>query len=537
MDVKASRLAVVAWCCCALAAAAAYAGKATDDIFITYRYAANLAQGAGLVFNPGERVFGVTDLGVAVLLGLTHLVSRAPMPILGTLLTALWLLWIAWTQLAQAAPSHRAEAMLGGLLVVVSFDLWLGQGAGPLGALALLLCGAQLSERRPLAAGALAALAVGFRPDAAIGAAILALLLWRDERRLPWRFLAGLGCGLAALGVLVWSYFGTVIPATLAAKRQFAALSPDRFTGWSGFWRPAEEVFRLSAGPCAAVLLALGLAGQWLLFSRGGRSGRLLALHSLGLAVFYTLVHVPYFIWYTVPCVIALLYGAAFASGETLRRIAVYLGVGGAARRTPAGQPAGEAVLGVTAAALVVVLASYLWTSAGFALRGGLADWRLFAYRQAGLWIKAHSPPSADTALDEVGILGFYSERPVRDLVGLVSPRAMKYAALGDLLGAFLEQPTTFVVFHTYDRRGATRPIVARPWFASAYREVARIHDPVQPAETLIFQLQSRAAIPPPRPPVPRPRQGRSQTGGEGAAPSPDASSFIVEARPDDPPR
>lgn len=515
MDVKASRLALVGWCCCALAAAAAYAGKATDDIFITYRYAANLAQGAGLVFNPGERVFGVTDLGVAVLLGLTHLVSRAPMPILGTLLTALWLLWIAWTQLAQAAPSHRAEAMLGGLLVVVSFDLWLGQGAGPLGALALLLCGAQLSERRPLAAGALAALAVCFRPDAAIGAAFLALLLWRDERLLPWRFLAGLGFGLAALGILVWSYFGTVIPATLAAKRQFAALSPDRFTGWSGFWRPAEEIFRLSAGPCAAVLLALGLAGQWLLFSRGGRSGRLLALHSLGLAVFYTLVHVPYFVWYTVPCVIALLYGAAFASGETLRRIAVYLGVGGAARRKPAGQPAGKAVLAGTAAACVLVLASYLWTSAGFALRGGLADWRLFAYRQAGLWIKAHSPPSADTALDEVGILGFYSERPVRDLVGLVSPRAMKYAALGDLLGAFLEQPTTFVVFHTYDRRGATRPIVARPWFASAYREVARIHDPVQPAETLIFQLQSRTAIPPPRPPVPRPRQGTPQTASQ----------------------
>src|SRR5262245_8954649 len=31
-----------------------------DDAFIVYRYARNLAHGAGFVFNPGERVEGVT---------------------------------------------------------------------------------------------------------------------------------------------------------------------------------------------------------------------------------------------------------------------------------------------------------------------------------------------------------------------------------------------------------------------------------------------------------------------------------------------
>src|SRR5215831_17241797 len=32
-----------------------------DDAFISYRYAANLAHGRGLVFNPGERVEGYTN--------------------------------------------------------------------------------------------------------------------------------------------------------------------------------------------------------------------------------------------------------------------------------------------------------------------------------------------------------------------------------------------------------------------------------------------------------------------------------------------
>ncbi|MGO8788779.1 MAG: hypothetical protein ACLQVL_15550 [Terriglobia bacterium] len=33
-----------------------------DDAFISYRYAENLARGEGLVFNPGERVEGYSNL-------------------------------------------------------------------------------------------------------------------------------------------------------------------------------------------------------------------------------------------------------------------------------------------------------------------------------------------------------------------------------------------------------------------------------------------------------------------------------------------
>src|SRR5215212_12234441 len=54
-----------------------FAGLATDDIYITYRYAQNLAAGEGFAFNPGERVFGVTDPGVGLALGLAR---RGPSP-------------------------------------------------------------------------------------------------------------------------------------------------------------------------------------------------------------------------------------------------------------------------------------------------------------------------------------------------------------------------------------------------------------------------------------------------------------------------
>src|SRR5437879_10308715 len=55
-----------------------------DDGYITLRYAANLAEGKGFVYNPGEPVWGTTTplltlllWGGAVLLGVSALEARA----------------------------------------------------------------------------------------------------------------------------------------------------------------------------------------------------------------------------------------------------------------------------------------------------------------------------------------------------------------------------------------------------------------------------------------------------------------------------
>jgi hypothetical protein len=49
-----------------------------DDAYISFRYAKNLAQGHGLVFNPGERVEGYTNLLYVVLVSAGAALSRAP---------------------------------------------------------------------------------------------------------------------------------------------------------------------------------------------------------------------------------------------------------------------------------------------------------------------------------------------------------------------------------------------------------------------------------------------------------------------------
>jgi len=50
-----------------LALAIKFLDHTVDDAFISFRYAHNLVQGHGLVFNPGERVEGYTNFLLCVI--------------------------------------------------------------------------------------------------------------------------------------------------------------------------------------------------------------------------------------------------------------------------------------------------------------------------------------------------------------------------------------------------------------------------------------------------------------------------------------
>jgi arabinofuranosyltransferase len=501
------------WLGMAAVVTARFAGRAGDDIYITYRYAYNLAHGRGLVFNAGERVFGVSDPGLALLLAGLHAATGCPIPILGTLITAAALLLIAGILLSAArAGGREAEGWLGGTLLLGSAYLWIGQGAGPLPALALLLLAARLADRwPPWRTGILAGLAFCCRPDAALGAAALAGLLvveaWRPAPVPPSRPLASrltrpmvfsaafATIAIAAIGI-AWAYFGSPLPGTMTAKRNFAALAPQVLTGVA-FWRTAFELFCYFAGgwPGGQAFLVLGILGQAWLFRGAGRTGRLLVLYGLASAAFYSAAKLPFFIWYAIPTAIALLYGAPFLVVAVVRRLDSK-GTAGLVRQAA---PVLAGSLGAMAL-LSALGGGYRWWSED------VRDWRLFAYRKAGEWIRANTPPAADVVFDEVGILGYYSDRTVEDLIGLVSPSSRPFAAVGDPLGAFLAKPADLVLFHTYNARGGTRPILVRPWFAGAYREVAVISDPAAHAETRIYRRRPGTLVPPPRPPWRRPQ-------------------------------
>ena len=466
------------------------AGRSLDDFFITYRYAWNLAQGNGFVFNPGERVYGVTEPGMVFWLAFWHRLTGVPVHWLGTVTTAIGLVVTAGLLLGfHPQRSHPAGSLgdpkdlgegkvrpprsfrlvprpqddrstglaffLGGTLLVSSTFLWAVHGAGVFVVFALLTAAAVCAERRPGLAGGLASAAVWLRPDAGVGLAALGLLLWRERRRFPVRFALVAAAGLAAGLLASWLYFGTVVPNTLGAKRVFAAWDPAARASGRAFWAGAVPLLRRHLGSWWPAAAGLGAAGLWPLWRRGGRPGRLLLLFGVSLAVLYPLLGVPFFAWYVVPTVMALLYGIGFAAEAAA----------GAVRPPRVRQ------------AVVVLL--FLLLAVPAAVRGrrwmnATADLPHYeAYRAAGLWIRGNYGPSAEVSALEVGTVAYWSERHVEDLLGLVTPAAIPFVERQDVARAFYNHPTEVVVLKP-SLEGLIGPLRGGAWFRRRYEEIVR---------------------------------------------------------------
>jgi len=481
------------------------AGHAPDDMFITYRYAWNLAHGEGFVFNPGERVFGLTNPGLGLLLGALSWLTRVPVHLLATVVfgLSLWCLaLVVWSE--GRREGGWFEALVGGTLVVASTYVWANQGSAGVTVLALLAASATLAERWPVTAGVLAGAAVWCRPDAGLGVVALGLLLWLGGRRLPWRW------GLAAAGTIgfgllaAWLWFGTPLPQTLEAKRIMASSRPAPWTGATRFWARPVRYLQRHWGTAWLLVAGMGVAGLWPLFARGGRAVRTFVLYGVALAVAYPLLGVPFFSWYVVPPLVAALYGVAALAAGVGRGLEEALPFGRRFR--------GPVALAATLLLLAVPVASVGRGSWGWISRvngGG----RYATLKATGLWLREHSLPEERIAYGEIGNLAYWSERPVEDLMGLVTPEALPYVAAKDPNGAFLAlAPEIFVVHPQTPQPGIER----QPWFRRAYDPVVEIEPPPGGHGTAtVYRRRPGAPLPESRPPRERPgREPRGQGGG-----------------------
>lgn len=457
-----------------------------DDFFISFTYARNLVEGRGFVFNPGERVFGVTNPGFTLLLALLNLLTRVPIHVLGSVVSGLALLLVALFLLWEASERDRFwEGLLGGLLVLGSSYLWTNVGGEWSAVLAVFLVSARIAERKPILAGVLMGLAVWLRPDAGLGVAVLGLMLWTKGRRLPWRYGIAAGATIAVGALAAWLYFGTLVPQSFVAKKAMALAEEQRFAG-ARFWHRIVPIAHRHFGGLWPWLAALGGAGLFVWWRRSGPGGRLLMLYAAVLAVYYPLSGVQFFTWYVAPCVVALLVGVAYLAGGLARwawaafsgkRIAIAVG----------GSLLSLAVLVPVA---VSISASCAW------YRSFRGNTHLETYRRAALWLAENRPLEERIAYVEIGVLGYFSRHPIQDLMGLVSPEVLPHVERGDIVGAFLERPTEIVLFHT---RGRMAPIVSAPWFAAAYEKAAYFEDqPAQGSGLTVFHLKEGAALPAP---------------------------------------
>ena len=383
-----------------------------DDAFISFRYAGNLVAGQGLVFNPGERVEGYTNFLWTVLLAACHRagLDMPAMSVVFALLAALGTI-VLLAALARAllggAPAWvvAAPALLFAATAATTRFVLSGMETALFVFLVTLGLYLALAVRgRPLATGAVFALAAMTRPEGILYFALVVLDLSLVPPPPASRRLAA--AATAAGGFLVlyapyfawrYAYYGYLLPNTFYAKA----------TGTGGplAARGLEllPVVIRAASLEAPLLLALAVLPA---LARDPR-WRLLAAVVVATGLYFVLIGGDFLFFFGPRFLLPALPPLLLCAALGLHRI-----VG------PAGRSRGRALLG---AVLVVALAGnaawYSWPARFDRLR----DVSLLnrSWTAVGHWLESHTPAGAIVAVGAAGRIPYYSGRRTIDILGL----------------------------------------------------------------------------------------------------------------------
>jgi len=393
-----------------------------DDSYISYRYARNLAQGLGLVYNAGERIEGYTNFLWTVLLaggirlgfepdvfakvlgalaafgalGLSYVISARLKPFGALPAVSPWLFasTIVFTGYAVFGleTAFFVCLLLGGTLLflreVAQFDGWSPREAG------------EPSGRDAPAAFPWSGLVFGLagitRPEAPMFIGLFMLLL---GKRIFGRqnLIRGalFAAPVAALVLFRHSYYGTWLPNTLGAKT--GNLEGQIIAG-----RDYVQNYMVHAG----AVVWLGLIGSAIGVVHRRRD--LLAITAVAFAVIgYVLLvggdWMPFFRF--------------MAPFEPFCFLLVDVGVREIADRR-------ERVPSVALAAFVLAMIVHRGSSIRVAQRQFLEKEKRFWDMAAGgtaKWFLDHGKPG-EIAIGDIGYVGYTTNYPILDLLGLVDP-------------------------------------------------------------------------------------------------------------------
>jgi len=475
-----------------------------DDAYITYRYAANLAAGHGLVYNVGDAVLGTTTPLYALLMAaLAGLAGAGALPALSPIVNAMAdavnvvLLWLiarrlfdsdlpgfAISTLWALAPRSVTFAV-GGLETSVTVMVMLG-------AFACWLSG------RSRAAAALAGLAFLARPDTLIWSGPLALAMiaeaWIERpdlpllRRLPWKELGVFLLVTTPWVAYAWLTYGSPLPHSIAAKAVAYRLAPTQAVV-SLIQNLAEPFFEFDAfGPSGALAglityTSLSVVGVIDLLRRQWRAFPVVLYPWLFFAT-YALANPLMFRWYSTPIMpvyFLVLVGGLWALGRSSGRSAVRLWL-----------------VGVTSV-FWAALSLNAWTlhpdhgSPRPAPRMAWIELEL-VYERAGRFLAPHVNADTVVGVADIGAVGWYSGARILDTLGLVSAEAtayypvdpelisgMAYAVPPDLI--FDELPDYLVLLEVYVRRG----LLTDPRFTEQYVLLRKVETTIYDSDGLLI--------------------------------------------------
>ena len=399
------------WLCvlCALAAGLGFwaATRWTiEDGLIIARMARNLAQGHGLVFNPGTRASAATSPVFAASAGILARVGLSPVAsakFLGALAGAASAGLLFWWLCGEFRPAYAFP----GALLYALFPPVIAYAVGGMETSAYTLaCFAALAQSaRGRHGWALAwgAAATVLRPDGLIALAVAgAFAAWAfrlpQERRAVWIGVVSAAGILAAAMLAHRAYYGAWLPQTMMAKGIAYRIDP-----WSNTARYLRRMFLSQPyGVPVYVLACIGL----LRGKRWARWGPLAAWYAVYHAAFF--LRAPLFSWYLQPPLIVLVAFAGAAIADAGRFVARRI----SRRPEPVATALAIAVLAVS------LPADAYYASTRRAYQRHEEEVRM----AAGAWLSEATAPTDLVFTESLGYVGFFCRNPIVDWPGLAVP-------------------------------------------------------------------------------------------------------------------
>ncbi len=398
-----------------------FRGHELDDALIYVRYIQNLISGNGFVYNSGEYVNGLTSPLFAYLsIAPAWILSDARygamlVSVLGALGTAL-----VFYKLLTQFHIGKNLAAVSALIAAGSTMTYINLGMETsLFTLLIGICLYLYFTDRHMLLGVFTGLAILTRPEAVFLVPAMALNTWLFRRTWPnYRCYIAPAIMVGAQLAFNLAYYGAILPSSGVAKIS---------QGLSGDW--GGNIFLFNLG--YAFILGFGMPGQlatfglylipilmFLLaaFSVCEESTRqYLVVTSIFLAIytaFFAALNIPSQWWYYAIWFTAFLSYLVIGAHWLVRRFRL-------------------ARFKALPYLSVIGLSAFLvWQQvANLNLHGRTIR---EDYRQIGLWIDENTDADATIAMAEIGTVGWYSNRQVIDILGLVSSGNSDFVAEGD---------------------------------------------------------------------------------------------------------
>ncbi len=410
-----------------------------DDAFITLRYARNLDEGIGFVFNPGERVLGTSSPAHALMLAAVGRVTGiGALPRDTVVLNGLWILLAAvgalwlFEGLGLGFPLPQLGAAWF-LLAPSVLEMGLGGMEICLFACTAVWALALAVRSHWAAAAALAATSLLVRPEGVLLFVVLTVLWWRSGRPRPVVAAVVAGGILGTWSLFATLYFGSPVPQSVVAKIGAAGAGAPGDTARQLMTLMASWLFGGRAGlPGSgsvglAGVVAFGLTLGLMLATLVPAAKRWLAPAAacpplwLAAAGGYAVSNPYWFPWYAmmvlVPWWLTLISGTA--------GLQVWL-----RRRLPSWSRAPLLLLSFVLAAGLVGAAGAITTRGWPGTAYGVATpyrARILSYASAARWLNANAPDGSTVLSSEIGTIGYlYRRGPILDVWGLVTPEVLE---------------------------------------------------------------------------------------------------------------